>query len=149
MQTLSRTTSKNQDFQKLTALFDEYLIDIDGDDKDFYAQYNQVYLENVVICYENNIAVGCGAFKKHQNHTVEIKRMFVLPNHRGKGIANLILKELELWATELENTTIILETSLKLEAAIALYSKSGYFPIENYGQYIGVESSYCMKKFLK
>jgi putative acetyltransferase len=149
MQTLTRTTSKNPDFQKLTAIFDEYLIDIDGDEKDFFASYNQIYLENVVICYENSIAVGCGAFKKHENKTVEIKRMFVLPNQRGKGIANLILKELELWATELDNTNIILETSLKLEAAIALYLKSGYIPIENYGQYIGVESSYCMKKILK
>jgi putative acetyltransferase len=149
MQTLTRTTSKNQDFQKLTALFDEYLIDIDGDEKDFFAQYNQVYLENVVICYDNNIAVGCGAFKKHENNTVEIKRMFVLPNQRGKGIANLIIKELEIWATELKNTNAILETSIKLIPAIGLYKKLGYIPIENYGQYIGVESSYCMKKFLK
>ena len=149
MQTLTRTTSKNQDFQKLTAIFDEYLIDIDGDEKDFFAQYNQVYLENVVVCYENNIAVGCGAFKKHENKTVEIKRMFVLPENRSKGVANLILNELEFWATELENKIAILETSIKLEAAIALYLKSGYVPIDNYGQYIGVESSYCMKKFLK
>ncbi len=149
MQTLTRTTSENQDFQKLTAIFDEYLIDIDGDEKDFFAQYNQVYLENVVVCYENNIAVGCGAFKKHENNTIEIKRMFVHPDYRSKGIANLILNELELWATELNNNIAILETSTKLEAAISLYSKLGYFPIENYGQYIGVESSYCMKKILK
>ncbi len=149
MNKLKRTTSKNQDFQKLTALFDEYLIDIDGDEKDFFAQYNQVYLENVVVCYEDEIAVGCGAFKKHENNTVEIKRMFVHPDHRGKSIAKIILNELELWATELNNKTIILETSLKLEAAIALYSKSGYVPISNYGQYVGVESSYCMKKVLK
>lgn len=72
--------------------------------------------------------------------------MFVYPEHRGKGVANLILNQLEIWATELENTTIILETSLKLKAAIALYLKLGYQLIENYGQYIGVESSYCMKK---
>ncbi|WP_310557406.1 GNAT family N-acetyltransferase [Flavobacterium sp.] len=146
---LTRTTSENKDFQKLTALFDEYLIDIDGDEKDFFAQYNHVYLENVVVCYDDSIAVGCGAFKKHENNTAEIKRMFVHPEHRGKGVANLILKELELWAIELENTNAILETSIKLKAAIALYLKSGYIPIENYGQYIGVESSYCMKKILK
>ncbi len=149
MQTLTRTTSEKQDFQKLTAIFDEYLIEIDGEEKDFFASFNQIYLENVVICYENNIAVGCGAFKKHENKTVEIKRMFVLPENRGKGVANLILKELEVWATELENKIAILETSIKLKAAIGLYKKSGYIPIKNYGQYIGVESSYCMKKFLK
>ena len=146
MQTLIRTTSENPDFQNLTALFDEFLIDIDGDDKDFYAQYNQVYLDNVVVFYENNIAIGCGAFKKHQNNTVEIKRMFVLPNQRGKGIATQILQELELWAGALGNTIFILETSLKLPAAIAMYEKAAYVQTENYGQYIGVLDSYCMKK---
>ena len=146
MQTLTRTTSKNPDFQNLTALFDEFLIDIDGDDKDFYAQYNQVYLDNVVIYYENDIPVGCGAFKKHENKTIEIKRMFVPPQYRGKGVANQILQELELWANELGNTIFILETSLKLPAAIAMYEKSGYIQIENYGQYTGVLDSYCMKK---
>jgi putative acetyltransferase len=148
MQKLIRTTSENQDFQKLTAVFDEYLIDIDGDEKDFFAQYNQVYLENVVLFYLNDIAIGCGAFKKHKNNTVELKRMFVLNEYRGKNVAKQILNELELWAAELDNFIIILETSLKLEAAIALYSKSGYTPIENYGQYIGVASSFCMKKTL-
>jgi putative acetyltransferase len=146
MQILTRTSSKNRDFQKLTALFDEYLIDIDGDEKDFFAQYNQVYLENVIICYDNNIAIGCGAFKKHENNIVEIKRMFVHPDFRGKGISKLILDELENWAIQLENNQFILETSVKLETAIGLYQKSGYLSIENYGQYIGVKSSYCMKK---
>ncbi len=149
MQTITRTTSKNQDFQKLTALFDEYLIDIDGEEKDFFASYNQVYLENVIICYDNNIAIGCGAFKKHENNTVEIKRMFVNQINRGQGISKLILNELESWSIELGNTTAILETSIKLKTAIALYIKAGYSQIENYDQYIGVESSYCMMKNLK
>jgi len=51
MLSLLRTTSHHQDFQKLTALFDEYLIDIDGDEKDFFAKYNQIYIDNVIICY--------------------------------------------------------------------------------------------------
>lgn len=143
-----RTTSEHKDFKKLTALFDEYLIDIDGDEKDFFASYNQIPLDHVVICYEKNIAIGCGAFKKHQNNTVELKRMFVAFEHRNKGAANYILQELEAWATELGTQTIILETSTKLRAAITLYVKTGYVPIENYDQYIGVESSYCMQKLI-
>jgi putative acetyltransferase len=145
---ITRTTSENQDFKKLTSLFDEFLIDIDGEEKDFFAYYNQIFLKNVVVCYENEIAIGCGAFKQHENNTVEIKRMFVHPDHRGKSVSKLILNELELWAIELGNTSFILETSIKLETAIVLYSKSGYLPIDNYGQYIGVESSYCMKKII-
>ncbi len=148
MQTLIRTISDHQDFKKLTALFDEYLIDIDGDEKDFFAQYNQIYLDHVVICYDNNIAVGCGAFKVYEQGIAEIKRMFVHPEHRSKGVANKVLKELESWAKELNFATCILETSIKLENAISLYKKSGYTITERYGQYKNVESSLCMKKMI-
>jgi GNAT superfamily N-acetyltransferase len=146
MVSILRTNSNHQDFQKLTALFDEYLIDIDGDEKDFFAQYNQIYIDNVIICYKNDVAVGCGAFKKSDMQVAEIKRMFVPVEHRGKGIALKILSELEVWARELNHTSCILETSVKLENAIALYKKSGFEFIPNYEPYIGVESSVCMKK---
>ena len=146
MVSLLRTNSNHQDFQKLTALFDEYLIDIDGDEKDFFAQYNQIYIDNVIICYKNDVAVGCGAFKKSDMQVAEIKRMFVPVEHRGKGISLKILSELEVWARELKHTSCILETSVKLENAIALYKKSGFEFIPNYEPYIGVESSVCMKK---
>ncbi|WP_396187381.1 GNAT family N-acetyltransferase [Flavobacterium sp.] len=146
MVSLLRTNSNHQDFQKLTALFDEYLIDIDGDEKDFFAQYNQIYIDNVIICYKNDVAVGCGAFKKSDTQVAEIKRMFVPIEHRGKGIALKILSELEVWAIELNHTSCILETSVKLENAIALYKKYSFEFIPNYEPYIGVESSVCMKK---
>ena len=149
MITIKRTTSDHPDFQKLTALFDEYLIDIDGDEKDFFAQYNQIYIDNVILCYDNELAVGCGAFKKSESQVAEIKRMFVPVEQRGKGIALKILTELEIWAKEINHTSCILETSFKLENAIALYKKTGYEITENYGQYIGVESSVCMQKILK
>jgi GNAT superfamily N-acetyltransferase len=144
-----RTTSNNPDFQKLSALFDDYLVAIDGDEKDFFAQYNQIYLDNVIVCYDDDAVVGCCAFKQNSKNIAEIKRMFIHPDQRGKGIANTILTQIEVWAAELDFTTCILETSVKLKAAIALYQKFGYFEIPRYGQYIGVESSYCMKKELK
>jgi putative acetyltransferase len=143
---LVRTTSENPDFKKLSALFDEYLVDIDGDERDFFAFYNNVQLEHVLVIYENEAAVGCGGFKKFDEHTAEIKRMFVHPDQRGKGIASVILSELESWAKEEGFTAYILETSPKLTSAIALYTKTGYQLIPNYGQYIGVENSICMKK---
>ncbi len=145
---LIKTNSNHPDFKKLTALFDEYLVDIDGEEKDFFAQYNQIYIDNVILCYDNEIAVGCGAFKKSESQVAEIKRMFVPVENRRKGIALKILNELELWAKELNHTSCILETSFKLENALALYKKSGYKITENYGQYIGVKSSICMKKII-
>jgi putative acetyltransferase len=146
MLNLVRANSDNKDFQKLTSLFDEFLIDIDGDEKDFFAQFNQIYIENVVVCYEDGMALGCGAFKVLEPKSAEIKRMFVLSEGRGKGIATKILTELESWSKELNCTSCQLETSQKLESAIALYRRFGYEDIPNYGQYIGVESSMCMKK---
>jgi len=145
---LVRTTSDNVDFQRLTRLFDDYLVDIDGDEKDFFAQYNQIYLEHVIVCYDGETALGCGAFKPLEDHIAEIKRMFVLPEQRGKGIAASILNELESWAKESGFTSCILETSNQLTSAIALYKKSDYNVIPNYGQYIDVESSVCMKKII-
>ena len=147
--TFQRTTSDNADFQFLTREFDNYLIDIDGDEKDFFAQYNQIYLEHVVVCNTNGKAIGCGAFKEYETHVAELKRMFVLPEARGNGIASSLITELESWITELKYTTCILETSNKLVNAIALYTKFVYQVIPNYGQYANVESSICMKKTLK
>lgn len=143
---LVKTNSDNPDFKNLSALFDEYLVDIDGDERDFFAFYNNVVLENVLVIYENEEAVGCGGFKKYDDTTAEIKRMFVHPNHRNKGLARMILTELENWATEKGFTSYILETSPKLTSAVSLYQKTGYHLIPNYGQYVGVENSICMKK---
>lgn len=149
MISIQKTTSDNPDFQNLTRLFDDYLVDIDGDEKDFFAQYNQIYLEHVIVYYENEIALGCGAFKEYEPKVAEIKRMFVLPEQRGKGIAVAILNELENWAKIEGYEYTMLETSVRLESAIALYKKSGYEVTPNYGQYIGVESSVCMEKNIK
>lgn len=150
MQTLTRTTSENQDFTNLVLLLDADLKIRDGEEHEFYAQINKTaILKNVIVCYENDIAVGCGSFREIDSQTVEIKRMFVLPDHRGKGIASKILAELELWASELNYSQTILETGINQPEAIALYKKSGYSITKNYGQYADMENSVCMKKVLR
>lgn len=149
MLTYIKTTSDNIDFQYLVALLDQYLSVMDGDEHSFYAQYNKIdTLKNVVVCYNNNSPVGCGAFKVIDKETVEIKRMFVHPELRGNGIAFNILKELEIWAKELNYTSCLLETGKKQIEAVALYKKASYQIIPNYGQYENVENSICMKKII-
>lgn len=144
---LIRTTSENPDYQKLVVLLDAVLKILDGEEHSFYAQYNKSdTIKNVVVVYENNQPLGCGAFKFYENKTVEIKRMFVLPEQRGKGIAHQILQELENWAKELDFNCCVLETGKKQVEAIGLYQKAGYHIISNYGQYIGMENSICMQK---
>jgi putative acetyltransferase len=147
MTTIKRTTSSDNDFQKLVVKLDKDLAIRDGDEHAFYAQFNKtINIKNVVVAYLNKEAVGCGAFKEYDTNTVEIKRMFVEPTFRGKGIAQQILAELELWAKENNYNVCILETGKKQPEAIALYTKAGYRIIANYGQYEGVENSVCMRK---
>ena len=149
MITIQRTTSDNDDFGNLVIQLDAYLAVLDGEDHAFYAQFNKTsLLKNAVICYENNIAVGIGAYKEFEPKIAEIKRMYTLPESRRKGIAKAILTELETWAKEENYTTSILETGFLQVDAIGLYQKLGYQITENFGQYVGVENSVCMKKNL-
>ncbi len=144
-----RTDSENTDFQELVGLLDEDLSIRDGAEHAFYAQFNKIdSIKNVVLLFQDKVAVGCGAFKKYDDETVEIKRMFVRLENRGKGIAGEILKELEKWANELNFSFAILETGKNQPEAIRLYEKSGYQIIPNYGQYEGIKLSICMKKTL-
>lgn len=145
--TLIRTNSENGEFRTLVALLDEDLRIKDGDEHAFFAQYNKIdKIKHVVVAYKNNVAIGCGAIKPYSEKIVEIKRMFVLPEHRGSGIAGKILAELERWAGELAFEECILETGKKQVEAVRLYRKCNYTLIPNYGQYQGVESSVCMSK---
>ena len=144
---LLRTDSDNTDFRELVALLDADLAIRDGAEHLFYAQFNKVdMIHHVVVAYENDAAVGCGAFREYEPQTAEIKRMFVRPENRGQGIAGEILAELENWAKELDYSECILETGKKQPEAIALYRKSGYEIIPSYGQYLNAENSVCMRK---
>lgn len=144
-----KTNSENEDFRELVRLLDNELKIRDGEDHTFYAQFNKIdSLKNAVVVFQNEKAVGCGAFKKFDENSVEIKRMFVRQENRGEGLGAKILKELEIWAFETGYNFAVLETGKKQPEAIRLYEKSGYKLIPNYGQYAGVENSVCMKKSL-
>jgi len=148
---LIRTDSNNPDFAELVKQLDADLAIRDGDDHAFYDQFNKLdAIKHTVVAYnEANRAVGCGAIKQFETETMEVKRMFVPLEERGKGIAGEILRELEIWAKELGNDKCILETGIKQPEAISLYKKSGYRFTDNYGQYAGVENSVCFAKLLK
>jgi GNAT superfamily N-acetyltransferase len=146
---LIRTNSTNNDFIELVKLLDADLAIKDGKDHSFYAQFNKIAkIKHVVVAYENEKPIGCGAIKEYQPGSMEVKRMFTVPEKRGKGVAASILKELENWASELKYTTCVLETGKKQPEAISLYLKNGYKIIPNYGQYIGIDNSVCFNKAL-
>ncbi|WP_121964559.1 GNAT family N-acetyltransferase [Myroides sp. N17-2] len=144
-----KTNSDNIDFLHLITELDKYLRVLDGDDHEFFAQYNKVdHINHVIVIYSQDIAVGCGAIKEYDKGTMEIKRMFTAPDARGKGIASIVLTELEQWAKDLGYTRCILEMGKLQSQAEILYRKNNYTVIPNYGQYDGVESSLCFEKVL-
>ena len=109
--TLKRTDSDNPDFQKLVIELDKDLAKKNGEANDFFAQYNKTDLiRHVVLCYQNEHAVGCGAIKEYDPGTMEIKRMFVKPEWRGKGIGRMIIEKKKKQADELGYKKCILET---------------------------------------
>src|SRR5438105_3862485 len=127
MISIQRTTSDNPDFRKLVAHLDKDLRSRYDEVQNFYEQFNKI--ENnktVVVAYFDNQPIGCGCIKQFNDDCTEIKRMFVLPDFRGQGIAREILRELEKWAKENAYAEVILETGVRQPEAIQLYKKSGY-----------------------
>ncbi len=119
-----RTSSDSQDFVELVKQLDADLAIRDGEDHSFYVQFNKIdKIKYVVVAYEHEKPVGCGAMKAYEADTMEVKRMFVLPESRNKGIATKILSELEKWAGELAYNKCILETGKQQPEAIRLYKK--------------------------
>ena len=101
-----------------------------------------------VIGYWDAEAVGCGAFRPYDLTTVEIKRMFVAPGFRGRGIARAILVAVETEARRRGFMRSILETANRQPEAIALYRSCGYKDIEKYGHYLDSARSLCFGKDL-
>jgi len=146
----TRSNSENADFKKLVADLDVELHIRDGADHSFYAQFNKIdMIKYAIVAYDGEIPVGCGAIKEFSTDSMEVKRMYVLPERRGQGIASIVLQELEKWAIELNHHKCLLETGMKQPEAIALYKKNGYEIIPNFGQYENVENSVCFEKALE
>ena len=144
-----RTNLENKDFIKLTKELDAYLKITDEDEHDFYNQFNNTdVLKNIVVIYDDKIAVGCGAIKKFDETSAEVKRMFVSLEKRGLGVAQKILQELEICAKELGYQKCMLETGIRQVEAVKFYKKCAYQVIPNYGQYQGMENSICFEKQL-
>jgi GNAT superfamily N-acetyltransferase len=144
---LKRTSSDNPDFRLLVKELDEELTSIYGAKQAFYNPLNALLqIQHVIVAYADDIPVGCGAIKKYNEDAMEIKRMYVKPTYRNKGVARSILNALELWTKELKFNSCVLETGDKQPDAIYLYKKAGFDFIPNYGPYADDNESVCMRK---
>ncbi len=145
------TNGDDKRFITLCGELDDYLNKIVGGKKqrEKYDQYNTCTdIRDVLLIIENGQAVGCGSFKRYDEYTAEIKRVFIRKECRGKGYAKYLMRALEEKARTAGYLKAILETGEPLKPAITLYRSLGYEIIENYGPYANMPESVCMAKTL-
>jgi GNAT superfamily N-acetyltransferase len=99
-----------------------------------------------VVAWADEKAIGCGAVRLIDTWTAELKRMYIVPEYRRKGLAGAILRFLEDRARALGATRVVLETVINPPAAVALYRAAGYEEVPKFGPYVESEISFCMGK---
>jgi putative acetyltransferase len=104
-----------------------------------------------VVAYDGETPIGCGAFRDlvDEQPTIEVKRMYVRPEYRGRKIGQLILRDLETRARERGATRVRLETGTRQPEAVRLYEGAGYRQIPNFGDYIDAPASLCFERILE
>ena len=102
-----------------------------------------------LVAYLDDVPVGCGAVRRIDESTAELKRMYVAPQVRGQGIGRALVQALEREARRLGVSKVVLETGTRLTAAIGLYEAMGYARIPLFGEYLASpETSLCFGKSL-
>ena len=145
------TDGANTDFIELCHDLDDFLNEIVGgeENRSEYIPYNQLDdIHNVIVVYDNDIPIGCAAFKEYDAECAEVKRVFIKADYRGRGISKKLMELLEESAREQSYHYLILESGEPLVAAMSLYRKIGNKVILNYGQYEDMPDSICMRKKL-
>ncbi|WP_285739856.1 GNAT family N-acetyltransferase [Kitasatospora phosalacinea] len=127
----------------------------DGDQTAIRADHFDPPAGLFVIGYQDGRPVACGGWRaKEQDEDglrdtdAELKRMYVVPEARGRGYARAVLRHLEASALAAGRTRLVLETGTLQPEAIALYTSEGYAEIRKFGYYKDHEQSVCMGKEL-
>jgi len=88
-----------------------------------------------LVAYEEAVPIGCGAVRRIEAGVAEVKRMYVAPAVRGRGVGRALLAALEAEARDLGATRLVLDTGPRQPEAIALYERAGFVHIEAFGEY--------------
>jgi GNAT superfamily N-acetyltransferase len=102
-----------------------------------------------LVAYQGGVPVACGAIRRLDERTAEIKRMYVVPKSRGRGISREILAALEAEGRRLGVSRLVLETGERQMEALALYERAGFVRVARFGAYIESPLSVCMVKELR
>jgi GNAT superfamily N-acetyltransferase len=101
-----------------------------------------------LVAYVDGEPAACGGVGRLDETTGELRRMYVVPEHRGKGLGRVILAALEETARGLDYATMRLETGNEAPEAIGLYTSSGYEPCPCWGPFATDPKSLCFQKQL-
>ena len=92
-----------------------------------------------LVAEVDGVPAGCGGWRVHdrgpEGSTAELKRMYVGPGFRRRGLAALLLSELERTATAAGHRRLVLNSGERQPEALALYERTGYAPVPGYGIY--------------
>ena len=137
----------SKDFIMLADKLDEYYFEIVGPVQALYAEVNKPYnMNGLCVVYEDEQPIGCGAWKQIDPTTAEITRIYVLPEHRRKGAASMIVTAMEEDAAKAGFRHFILETARTTMDSANLYFSLGYKEIDYYGSPAGAENCRCFEK---
>ncbi|MET4703729.1 GNAT family N-acetyltransferase [Frigoribacterium sp. UYMn621] len=101
------------------------------------------------VAYDDSgVPLGCGGLRELPGNEAEVKRMFVMPAHRGTGVSRAILLELELFGRERGWSRLLLETGDRQPDAVRFYEREGFTRIPNFAYYADSEHSLCYEKSL-
>lgn len=143
-------STDNKDLKDLTDKLDVFFDEEWGETARSYQNFHQLSkMAYALICYENGLPAGCGCFKIMDEQTIEIKRMYVEPACRSRGLASEMLRLLEKAALQQGYCISVLETGKDMKGAVLFYEKQGYEIVENYGDFIGDEICVCMRKKIR
>jgi putative acetyltransferase len=101
-----------------------------------------------LVARDGGRAVGCGAIRLLDEASAEVKRMFVEPDQRGRGVGWAVLTKLEDASRQLGVKRLVLETGVHQQAAINLYRRAGFVQIDCWGEYTTSPTSVCFEKSL-
>ena len=100
-----------------------------------------------LVAFDDEVAVGCGGLRTLDGSHGEIKRMYVVPERRGTGVATALLSALEGEARGRGWERLVLETGDQQPEAMRLYEREGYIRVPNFGYYADSDLSICYEKW--
>lgn len=150
--TISAEPIDSEDARQLIAGLDTGLAAIYPPAQRFGPNLKPEHLEGgrgtFLVARDGGLAVGCGAIRLLDATSAEVKRMYVEPEQRGKGIGRAVLASLEAAARSMGVQRLVLETGDEQDAAIALYRRAGFSPIDCWGEYASSPTSVCFEKLI-